>query len=221
MQQTVTKVLIADDHPIVAIGLRFILEKLSPCLVFSGHAANSDELFKALPDVRPDVVFLDLNMPGNDYYRNIEEIKKHFPHTKILVFTGYDAPDLVKSLFDAGIHGFLLKTASIAEIDKALACVLNGTPYSHVRDRSSQPPPDVHPGPTDLFKDSFRNRLRLSRREQEILVLISKGFTSQRIGKLLFISKFTVETHRKNILRKLELNSSTELVKFAIQQGLV
>lgn len=221
MQQTSTKVFIADDHPIVAIGLRHILEKLSPGFAFSGHAANSDELFKALPEVRPDIVFLDLNMPGNDFYRNIEEIRRLFPLVKILVFTGYDAPDLVKSLFDAGIHGFLLKTASISEIGRAIESVLNGHIYSHVRDRSSQPPSDEKPGPTDLLKDSFRNRLRLSRREQEILVLISKGMTSQRIGKMLFISKFTVETHRKNILRKLELNSSTELVKFAIQQGLV
>ncbi len=221
MQQTFTKVFIADDHPIVAAGLQNILEKLTPRLAFSGHAINSDELFKALPEVRPDIIFLDLNMPGNDFYRNIEEIKKHFPHIKIIVFTGYDAPDLVKSLFEAGIHGFLLKTASVVEIGRAIEGVLNGGHYSHVRDRSSQPPSDEKPGPTDLLKDKFRNRLRLSRREQEILVLISKGLTSQRIGKMLFISKFTVETHRKNILRKLELNSSTELVKFAIQQGLV
>lgn len=221
MQQTSTKVFIADDHPIVAIGLQNILQKLFPHFVFSGHAANSDELFKALPEVRPDIVFLDLNMPGNDFYRNIGEIRRQFPHVRILVFTGYDAPDLVKSLFEAGIHGFLLKTASVAEIGRAIEAVLNGGQYSHIRDRHSQPPSDEKPGPTDLIKDNFRNRLRLSRREQEILVLISKGLTSQRIGKMLFISKFTVETHRKNILRKLELNSSTELVKFAIQQGLV
>lgn len=221
MQQNSTRVFIADDHPIVAIGLKSILEKLSSGISFAGHACNSDELFKALPEVRPDIVFLDLNMPGNDFYRNIEEIKKHFPHTRIIVFTGYDAPDLIKSLFEAGIHGFLLKTATSAEVGQAIEAVSKGVSYSHVRDRSIQPPSDEKPGPNELLKDNFGKRLRLSRREQEILVLISKGHTSLRIGKLLFISKYTVETHRKNILRKLELNSSTELVKFAVQQGLV
>ena len=220
MQQNSTKVFIADDHPIVAIGLKSILEKI-PDVTFAGHAGNSDELFHALPDVRPDIVFLDLNMPGNDFYRNIDQIARDHPRVRIIIFTGYDAPDLVKSLFEAGAHGFLLKTATPGEIHKALETVCAGNNYSHVRDRSSQPPSDVKPGPTELLKDNFRKRLRLSRREQEILVLISKGLTSQLIGNRLFISKYTVETHRKNILRKLELNSSTELVKFAIQQGLV
>ncbi|MBK7409400.1 MAG: response regulator transcription factor [Saprospirales bacterium] len=220
MQQNSTKVLIADDHPIVAIGLRSILEKI-PGLVFSGHVNNSDELFHALPDVRPDLVFLDLNMPGNDFYRNIEQITKDFRSVRIIVFTAYDAPDLIKSLFEAGVQGYVLKTATAVEIGKAIEMVNNGQHYSHVRDRTSQPPSDEKPGPAELLKDNFRKRLRLSRREQEILVLISKGLTSQRIGTRLFISKYTVETHRKNILRKLELNSSTELVKFAVQQGLV
>ncbi|MCB9285519.1 MAG: response regulator transcription factor [Lewinellaceae bacterium] len=220
MQQNSTKVFIADDHPIVAIGLKSVLERF-PDVVFAGHAGNSEELFKALPDVRPDVVFLDLNMPGNDFYRNIDQIVRDHPRVRVIIFTGYDAPDLVKSLFEAGAHGFLLKTATAVEISQALEAVRSGLTYSHIRDRSSQPPSDEKPGPAELLKDNFRKRLRLSRREQEILVLISKGLTSQRIGKLLFISKYTVETHRKNILRKLELNSSTELVKFAIQQGLV
>ncbi|MBK6623256.1 MAG: response regulator transcription factor [Saprospirales bacterium] len=220
MQQNFTKVFIADDHPIVAIGLKSIIDRLSG-MAFAGHANNGDELFKALPDVRPDILLLDLNMPGNDFYRNIDLIKRDHPKTKIIVFTAYDAPELIKSLFETGVHGFLLKTATAVEIGKAIEAVVNGQAYSHVRDRCSQPPSDESPGPTDLLKDSFRKRLLLSRREQEILVLISKGLTSQLIGKHLFISKFTVETHRKNILRKLELNSSTELVKFAIQQGLV
>jgi DNA-binding NarL/FixJ family response regulator len=220
MQQTVTKVFIADDHPIVAIGLRSILEQC-PGMQFAGQAMHSDEIFKALPDIRPDVVLLDLNMPGNDFYRNIERLKKEFPRLKIVIFTAYDAPELVKSLFDAGVHGYLLKTATATEISASIQTVLNGERYAHVKDRTSQAPSDEKPGPGDMLKDNFRKRLRLSRREQEILVLISKGMTSQRIGTMLFISKFTVETHRKNILRKLELNSSTELVKFAIQQGLV
>jgi len=218
MQQTITKVFIADDHPIVAIGLKSIVDRLSG-MAYAGHACNSEELFQALREVRPDVIFLDLNMPGNDFYRNIEQIKKESPWSRILVFTAYDAPDLIKSLFEAGIHGYLQKTATPAEIGQAIAAVMNGQAFTFGRDRSVHP--DERPGPNDLLKDDFRKRLLLSRREQEILILISKGLTSQSIGKQLFISKFTVETHRKNILRKLELNSSTELVKFAIQQGLV
>ena len=124
-------------------------------------------------------------------------------------------------MLDAGAHGFLLKSASPTDVREAIERVVAGEQYVGARDRTAQAPSDQAPGPESLLKDNFRRRLRLSKREQEILVLISRGMTSQGIGNTLYISKYTVETHRKNILRKLEVNSSTELVKFAIKQGLV
>jgi DNA-binding NarL/FixJ family response regulator len=218
MTKTITKVFIADDHPIVLLGVKQMLASAeNKDLV--GEASSSHELFKALPEVRPDVLLLDLNMPGNDYQQTIQLLQTKFPQLKIIIYTAYNAPDLIKSLEQSGVHGFLLKTAAPSTIHEAIEKVMAGEYYSYVKDRAYQPPSDEQPGPG--LKDNFRKRLKLSKREQEILVLISKGLTSQRIGKTLFISKYTVETHRKNILRKLELNSSTELVKFALQQGLV
>jgi DNA-binding NarL/FixJ family response regulator len=135
------------------------------------------------------------------------------------VYTSYHSPDLVRSLIHGGAAGFLPKTASPVEITEAIQNVSQGEIHVSMVGHAQ---PDTAPVADHApLPDDFRKRLGLSRREQEILVLISRGLSSQRIGQTLYISKHTVETHRKNILRKLDFNSSTELVKFAVQQRLV
>ena len=221
MTKRKTNVFIADDHPAIRLGLISML-KANRAFQVVGQAANSDELFETLSQADVDLLILDLNMPGQDYERNVQTLLQEFPYLKVLVYTGYEHPDLAKSLLEKGIHGYVIKQASPEIFFEAIEVILNGQQFVY---------PAYHPGlPTassqqhganQKLRDDFRKRLGLSKREQEILVLISKGLTSQGIGDELFISKYTVETHRKNILRKLEVNSSTELVKFAIQQGLL
>jgi DNA-binding NarL/FixJ family response regulator len=212
------KVFIADDHPIVLQGVSCVLSN-RPEFQVVGTAASGDELSKRMLLARPNVLLLDLNMPGNDFYENINWVKAHAPWVKIVAYTSYHSPDLVRSLIHGGVAGYLPKTATPAEISDAILSVFAGE--IHVSMVAQAQPELAADAEEAALPDDFRKRLGLSRREQEILVLISRGLSSQRIGQTLYISKHTVETHRKNILRKLDFNSSTELVKFAVQQRLV
>ncbi|GAB4260240.1 MAG: response regulator transcription factor [Saprospiraceae bacterium] len=210
------KVFITDDHPIVVEGLKAFLAKTSGFNVV-GTATSAQQMFEFLPEAKPHLLLLDLNLPGTDFYANIKWVKDHAPWVKIVVFSEYHSADLVRSLFHEGIAGFVAKTARPSEITEALRQIHDGEAV--VVEPVQQMPAKA--ANEELFCDGFKKRLSLSRREQEILALISRGLSSQRIGKTLFISKHTVETHRKNILRKLDFNTSTELVKFAVQHGLV
>lgn len=212
------KVFIADDHPIVLQGVSCVLSN-QPEFQVVGTAASGDELSKKMLHARPNVLLLDLNMPGNDFYENINWVKTNAPWVKIVAYTSYHSPDLVRSLIHGGVSGYLPKTATPTEISDAILSVFSGE--IHVSMVAQAQPELAADTEEAALPDDFRKRLGLSRREQEILVLISRGLSSQRIGQTLYISKHTVETHRKNILRKLDFNSSTELVKFAVQQRLV
>jgi len=218
MQHSPIRVFVTDDHPIVTTGLKSVLTEKSNCQIV-GIAHSQKELLEQLPKIRPHVLLLDLNIPGSDFYDNIAHAKKLSPWTKILIYTSYYGTDLEKSLRKAGVAGCLLKGVQPSEIIRAIHQIHAGKVYiSEIPKYSFAANNSVS---CSTLEDNFRKRLTLSRREQEILGLISSGLTSQIIGEKLFISKHTVETHRKNILRKLDFSSSTELVKFAVQQGLV
>lgn len=212
------KVFIADDHPVVAFGVSAMLSKRAEISIV-GTAQSGSEMSRLLPKACPTVLLLDLNMPGSDFYENIAWVKLHAPWVKVLAYSSYFSPELVKSLLNEGVKGYLHKSALPEELTEAVFAVARGENYviSPALSASDHSFSDVGAA----APDDFKKRLGLSRREQEVLVLISRGLSSQRIGKTLYISKHTVETHRKNILRKLDFNSSTELVKFAVQQGLV
>ncbi len=214
------KVFIADDHPIVLQGVSCVLSN-RPEFQVVGIATSGDELTRKMLQAKPNVLLLDLNMPGKDFYENIQWVKTNAPWVKILAYSSYHSPELVRSLIHEGAAGYLPKTATPTEISDAIQCVFQGE--IHVTMVAAHAQTDATPVTeyASSLPDDFRKRLGLSRREQEILVLISRGLSSQRIGQTLYISKHTVETHRKNILRKLDFNSSTELVKFAVQQRLV
>lgn len=212
------KIFIADDHPVIVHGIRCMISDQSEMTVV-GFASSGVEMFRLLPKVRPTILLLDLNMPGTDFYDNIEWVKEQMPWVKIIAFSEYHTPDLVKSLFNVGVKGFIAKESTPQELVEGILSVTDGNTFIALS-ANAQSDDSSQQGQNGLH-DDFRKRLTLSRREQEILELISKGLSSHGIGKTLYISKHTVETHRKNILRKLDFNTSTELVKFAVQQGLV
>jgi two-component system response regulator NreC len=213
------KVFIADDHPVISYGVSCMLSKQAEIEVV-GTAKSGEEMYLSLPKAKPHILLLDLNMPGPDFYENIAWVKEHVPWVKIIVYSSYYSPELVKSLLHEGVKGYLSKTATPSDLLEALESVSNGEAYV-LSCANAQTDNEHQAFEHPVFQDDFKKRLGLSRREQEILVLISQGLSSQRIGKTLYISKHTVETHRKNILRKLDFNSSTELVRFAVQHGLV
>jgi DNA-binding NarL/FixJ family response regulator len=218
MEQTQTNILIADDHPAVRMGIVSLL-KHKPNLKVIGQVGNSNEISKYLTSIKTDLLILDLNMPGQDYSVMIPYIHQNFPDVKVMVFSGYYDTDLEKRLKKLGVDGFVTKNIHPSRVLDFIIEVVDGN-KCFISDEMAEKA-NLEKQVSDRFKDNFCKRLGISKREQEILTLISKGMTSQTIGKALFISKYTVETHRKNILRKLDMNSSTELVKFAIKQGLV
>ncbi len=220
MNTSTIKIAIADDHPIVIVGVEAVLAK-DPEKVLLAKVHSGRQLFELLSKDWIDVLLLDLNMPGENHEAIIDRIRQYYPTVRIIVYTSYNDPDLVKSLLKQGVSGYLLKNSPGSELRDAIARVYAGDIFIGSRVKTSQLDTDDAPQPIPAIRDNFQKRISLSKREQEILKLISKGYTSQTIGDELYISKHTVETHRKNILRKLEFNSSTELVKFAVQQGLV
>ncbi len=217
MNKNFTTVALVDDHPIVAVGVKGMLSKDSR-IQFVHHAFCGEDILEYLSQYTVDLLLLDLNLPDFDFLDLIKAVQNIVSSTKIIAYTAYNDCQLVKNVLQAGVDGYLLKTTAPDQFRKAINYVLtqkdvfigegvqiNGSKISNPK----------------KLKDDFQKSLSLSKREKEILELISQGYTSSTISQALFISKYTVETHRKNILRKLNFNSSTELVKFAVQQGLV
>jgi len=217
MQRDTTPIVLVDDHPIVALGVKAMLDQ-HPTHELVYHAYCGKDLLEYFAENKAALLLLDLNLPDYEYVELIKAVKKVAPLTKIVAYTAYKHVNLVKAVLRQKIDGYLLKTTPPDEFRAAITKVLmSNEVYIGSNVQLNMPKKPIQ----KRLKDNFQKRLSLSKREKEILALISQGYTSISISKALYISKHTVETHRKNILRKLNFNSSTELVKFAVQQGLV
>lgn len=219
MNTSMIKVIIADDHPIVTTGIQALLQN-APDKTLVGKAHSLAELSSLLQQISADVLLMDLNIPGDDYEESLKYLTTHYPNLQIIAFTSYNDADLVKIVMKKGAVGYVLKDTHRDELFTAIQSVYAGETYigSAVRLSHGHAASD---STRNQLRDGFQKRMDLSKREREILILISQGLTSLNIAKELFISKHTVETHRKNILRKLNVGSSMELVRFAVKQGLV
>ena len=212
------RVFVADDHPMVLAGLTHLFQRRSNFQLL-GTSDSYGSLFQQLRTARPQALILDLNMPGMDFTHAVDQLREEFPWLKIIAYTQYQDADLIRGLRKRGIHGFLNKSVSSDRICEVVRSIVTLGKKEFPNPASVQVAiASVEDNPA--LADDFKKRLNLSRREQQIVMLISRGLTSARISAELFISKHTVETHRKNILRKLDLNSSKELVRFAVIQGL-
>lgn len=211
------QIAVADDHPIVVAGITAMFANDESVDVVAA-ASSLNELTSTLRGT-PDIILLDLNIPGEKYRDNIAVIKKRWPRAKIAAYTSYEGVDLVREMMGLGCSGYLLKQDSHEETLAGLRNIMAGRTHVSVvpRKGAGRKSGRVSRG----MRDDFQKGLLLSKREKEVLFHIAKGLTSQQMADELFISRYTVETHRKNILRKLDFSSSTELVKFAVEQGLV
>ena len=207
------KVAITDDHPIVANGLKKILAEhanLEVVGVYATGKAMMNEIATALPDV----LLLDMNLPdlqGPDLARQL--LKKH-PEVKIIVLSSSDITVQVKKMLQIGCKGYLLKDSDDATIVQAIETVFDGGEFLS---------PALQ---QQLVNDLFRNKSQksntmLTRREKEVLQLITQEFTNQEIADKLFISLHTVDNHRSSLLQKLDVKNTAGLVKKAIENGLV
>ena len=208
-----TRVLIVDDHAVVRSGLKLVLESeegIEPV----GEAGSARDAVLEARSTKPDVILLDVVMPDQSGIEVIPTLLKENPETKILVLSMQDDPHYVREAFAAGASGYVLKEAADREVVAAVREVAGGGRYVH---------PEL--GARLVTADSEQRRRAeedpLSERESEVLRLLALGHTNQEIAKQLFISIRTAETHRSHIMQKLRLSSRAELVRYALERGLL
>ncbi|MGH2856854.1 MAG: response regulator transcription factor [Solirubrobacteraceae bacterium] len=205
----VIRVVIADDHAVVRRGLRQLLEAEGGFEVVA-EAGTTDDARRYVRGHKPDVLVLDLNMPEGSSLRAVPAIREEAPRTAIVVLTMQDEPAYAREALAAGVLGYVLKDAADAELVEAVRRAAAGDGYLNPRlgARVAAAPP---PGPPD----------GLSERELEVLRLIALGHTNAGIAERLFLSVRTVETHRSHIQHKLRLASRADLVRYALDHGLI
>jgi DNA-binding NarL/FixJ family response regulator len=209
-----TRILLADDHLIVLDGLKEILEA-EPDFQVAGQAHNGRMLWALVTELHPDLVLLDLNMPGKDGLEIIAEIKAGFPKTKVLVLTMYESPEIVRRALSSGADGYLLKDRGQETLLFAIREVLAGRQY--VCERARTHSPNLSP----LFQDAYAGLASVTPREKEVLRLIAQSYTNREIGAHMFLSEHTAATHRRNLKRKLHAKNTAELIRFAYDMGFI
>ncbi len=208
-----TRLIIADDHQLLADGLVAVLREAAEWDILV-PVNNGRELLDRLAKTQVDIVLLDLNMPHLDGIKTLEIIKEQYPGIKVLVLTNYNQPQLLSEVRKLGADGYLLKNASGDVLKTALRSVQAGVPYFENLVPQEAPV-------AAFFLDEFMKKYHLTKREVQIIKMVGSELTSKEIGTELSISEFTVNTHRKNILRKLELKNTTGLLNFAKQHGIL
>jgi len=207
------RVLIVDDHTLVRSGLRLLLEAEEGFAV-EDEAGDAEGAIRLARLHKPDVVLLDVVMPGMSGIDAAGEILEASPHTRILVLSMQDDPSYVRQAFTAGASGYLLKEAADDDLVHAVREVAGGGRYVH-------PTLGARLAAAEAEAQARAEADPLSDREREVLRLLALGHTNQEIAKLLFISVRTAETHRAHVMQKLRLSTRAELVRHAISQGLL
>jgi DNA-binding NarL/FixJ family response regulator len=209
----VIRVVIVDDHALVRSGLRLLLEAEEDISV-EDEGGTADEAVRLARLHKPDVVLLDVVMPGRSGLDAVEELLAAAPDAKILVLSMQDDPSYVRRAFAVGATGYLLKEAADAELVAAVRDVAGGGRYVH-------PILGARLAAAEAEAQSRAASDPLSDREREVLRLLALGHTNQEIAKMLFISVRTAETHRAHIMQKLRLATRAELVRYALEHGLL
>lgn len=216
MTSGMTTIVLADDHPVVRRGLRTLLESEADFQVV-GEAGDGIEAVRLTERLKPDVVVVDLMMPGMTGLEVTRQIASRLPRTQIIVLSVYDSDAYVREAVRGGASGYVLKEASPSDLVAAIRAVAGGQRY-------------LSPSLSQRAVEAYVERARaaaptphetLSSREREVLKLAAEGRTSSEIAERLHLSPRTVETHRASLLRKLGLRSQTDLIRYAIRQGIL
>lgn len=209
------RILLADDHGILRAGLRNLLNR-DPEILVVGEAGDGGQALQMAEQLRPDLVLMDISMPGTGGIEALQYLTERLPETKVLILTVHEDEGLLKMAIRAGASGYVVKRAAESELIDAIHTAMRGDIY-------------VHPAMTrSLLRDiappaatKRTSEMTLTHREMEILTLLARGYTNNQIAERLSISSRTVEGHRANLTAKLDLHSQVELVEFAEQHGLL
>jgi DNA-binding NarL/FixJ family response regulator len=208
------KIIIADDHPVLADGLRRMLEEMEEVMVLE-PVSNGRQLLARLREQAVDLVLLDLHMPQLDGLETLRVLQKELPTLKVLVFTNYNQPKLWREARSLGARGYLLKSCTAQTLKEAVLTVSDGGTWF---DESGAAVPESEGA---AFTDNFMKKYQITPREVEIIRKIAQGYTTKEIGEQLYVSEFTINAHRRNICRKLDIYTPVGLVNFAKEHGLV
>lgn len=203
------RIAIVDDHPMVAEGIEAILESYDDIEVVATLSSGQDIIAKA-PALTPDVILLDLNMPGIGGLSTTEILLERRPDTRILILSMHDSPEYINSALSHGAMGYVLKDVPTEEIKRAIDAVSQGQRYLCTGAQGSLAPDGTTAG-----------RAQLTNREQTILLQVAQGKSNKAVALALNISVRTVETHRKNIKRKLGISSTAGLTRYAMEHGVL
>jgi DNA-binding NarL/FixJ family response regulator len=218
-----TRILLADDHDVVRSGLRALLQT-SPNFAIVGEAVDGEEAVRMTQETKPDVVIMDISMPNLDGIAATKVIKDKLPGVKVVILTAYEDEEYAYQVLRAGASGYVLKNAGKKDIFKAIESAVSGERF-------------FSPGISNIIVESFIKRANehpkidqqsvstsdqpLTKREIEVLKYIALGHTNRQIAGTLFLSFRTVNTHRANIMQKLNIHETAGLVRYAISIGLV
>jgi len=208
------RILLADDHTLVRAGVRKILES-QPGVMVVEEVADGDAALQVLGKEPVDVLVLDLTMPGPDGFEVLRRAKALLPDLKVLVLTMHSDPEYVKRAVHGGADGYLLKDSAVSDLVAGIEAVAAGRAYYS---------PAVQRSLSEMVRSALkppRALEALTEREREVLKMVAEGLTTKEIAARLDISGRTVESHRANLMRKLDLRSVALLTQFAIREGLI
>jgi DNA-binding NarL/FixJ family response regulator len=211
------RILLADDHRMMREGIRALLER-QPNIQVVGEAADGREVVRLAMQLCPDVVVMDISMPLLNGIEATRRIKRECPSAQVLILTVHESEDYVTQLLTAGASGYIMKRAAAEELIDAIGVVHGGEVF-------------LHPAIAKVVVTDYVRRLKgdsetgdrgvLTTREREILQLIAEGYTNREIADTLHLSIKTVQNHRSKIMNKLDLHNRGELIKYAIQHGII
>ncbi len=211
-----SRVLLADDHTLVRAGIRALLEKL-PGVVVAGEASDGREVIDMIKERQPDLVLMDISMPGLNGLQALARITRDFPQVRVIILSMHPGDEYVLQALKSGASGYLLKRAATAELPAALKTVFGGTIYLS-REIATQ---FVKKFPLSQLARASSPLDQLTPRQREILQLLAEGQTTKAIALTLKVSDKTVEYHRSKLMAQLNIFDTPGLVRFALRTGLV
>jgi DNA-binding NarL/FixJ family response regulator len=198
------RLFITDDHYMIVEGIRSLLQ-YEKDIEWLGHAMSAASCMAFLQHQQPDVILMDINLPDKSGIELCKEVKEKYPSIHIIGLSSFNQQSFIQKMIDNGASGYALKNATREELIEAIETVMSGQKFLS------------HEAATTILKNEDSKMPVITRREKEVLLLISEGMTNHEIGEKLFISTTTVDTHRKNLLSKFEAKNTATLIRMAAQ----
>jgi two-component system response regulator NreC len=211
------RVLVADDHAVLRSGLKLLINS-QPDMQVVGEAANHDEAIQRVREFKPDVLTLDMSMPGGTGVKVIETLSQECPATRIVVLTMHDDAAYFRVTMAAGAHGYVVKKSADTDLLDAIRCVAKGSLYTQAQLAAASDLPAVS---VKTIKSTANKLNDLSERERVVFLSLAQGHTNQAIATRLDLSVKTVESYRARLMSKLGLHNRAELTQLAIESGLL